>query len=399
MNRTLKRPPLPSTRCRSAAFVLTSVGLCSSCGEVPDGLGDDPSAAIASALLDAPVEDCSKYPFSAEVLLSERVGFGRSATGGDPSRVFHVTSLADSGSGTLREAVSSTNPYYVVFDVEGTIKLKSRLDVRSNKTVDGRGRAVTVDGTWRLAAGTKNVILSDLTLIQPAGFDKSDGDTIEVRGKAASSPGSFETRDLWFHHLGLGRGGDGQLDLRGATNVTVSWSHLYAHAKSMLHWKDSEDGPVPHMRVTVHHNFFEKITRRSPQFSFGLCDSFNNYLYHWYEYGSASNDTAQFLSEANIYEARPGLFCLPGCPDPNSPTHDSDFWVSKKALVAGWDNTKGYIRSTGDLLLNDARVEQNEPTKVFSRSTYYSATIERADDTLRTAIKDGAGPRTRYCKP
>lgn len=354
------------------------------------------SAALRAASL---LEDCSRYPYSAATLLSERAGFGAGVTGGDPTLIYRVTSLADSGPGTLRAALGSTAPYYVVFEVEGTIKLASRMDVLSNKTVDGRGRSIVIDGTLRLPSGTKNVILSDLTVINPSGFASSDGDSIEVRGKGGAQPADFESRDLWFHHLGLGRGGDGQLDLRAATQVTISWSHQYGHAKSMLHWKDTENNPAPGMRVTYHHNYFEKITRRSPQFSYGLADFYNNYVYHWYEFGSGSNDKAQFLSEANIYEARPGVFCLPGCPDPNSPTGDSDFWVSKKALVSGWDNEKGYIRSTKDLLLNDAKVEQYESGKVFSRSTYYRATIETADSALRDAIKSGAGPRVRYCRP
>ena len=305
--------------------------------------------------------------------------------------------LTGSGPGTLRAGLASTASQYIVFDVEGTIKLSSRMDVLSDKTVDGRGRNIVIDGTLRLPAGTRNVILSDVTIQNPAGFAKSEGDSIEVRGRGGSSPADFESRDLWFHHLGLGRGGDGQLDLRAATQVTISYSHLYGHAKSMLHWKDTDGNPAPGMRVTLHHNHFEKITRRSPQFSFGLADFYNNYLEHWYEFGAASNDGAQLLSEANIYEARPGTFCLPGCPDPNSPTHDSDFWVSKKALVSGWDNAKGYSRSVHDFLINDAKVEQHEPSRVFARSTYYRARVDKADDTLRRALKDDAGPRVRYC--
>ena len=233
---------------------------------------------------DTAAEDCAKYPFSAAVLLSERVGFGKSTSGGDPGHVVHVTSLADSGSGTLRAALASSPSPYIVFDVQGTIKLSSRVDVHSDTTVDGRGRDITIDGNLRLPAGTRNVILSDVTVVHPSGFSTSDGDSIEVRGKGGAQPSDFESRDLWFHHLGLGRGGDGQLDLRAASNVTVSWSHFYAHAKAMLHWKDADNQEAPGMRVTYHHNYFDKVTRRSPQFSYGLAEFFNNYLFQWYEF-------------------------------------------------------------------------------------------------------------------
>lgn len=52
----------------------------------------------------------------------------------------------------------------------------------------------------------------------------------------------------------------------------------------MLHWKDADNQEAPGMRVTYHHNYFDKVTRRSPQFSYGLAEFFNNYLFQWYEF-------------------------------------------------------------------------------------------------------------------
>ena len=58
-------------------------------------------------------------------------GFGAYSKGGRGGRVYHVTTLADSGPGSLREAVDAEGPRIVVFDVSGTIQLKKTLAVEN----------------------------------------------------------------------------------------------------------------------------------------------------------------------------------------------------------------------------------------------------------------------------
>lgn len=57
-------------------------------------------------------------------------GYGADATGGRGGIVMQVTSLADSGSGTLRACVQASGPRTCVFRVGGTIRLTSPLKVR-----------------------------------------------------------------------------------------------------------------------------------------------------------------------------------------------------------------------------------------------------------------------------
>ncbi|HRZ98404.1 MAG TPA: Por secretion system protein, partial [Paludibacter sp.] len=90
-------------------------------------------------------------------------GFGKFAKGARASSsptVYRVTNLNDSGTGSFRDAVSSSNRI-VVFDVAGVIKITSRIVVSSNIYIAGQtapGEGITVYGNGFSYSGANNVI-------------------------------------------------------------------------------------------------------------------------------------------------------------------------------------------------------------------------------------------------
>jgi pectate lyase len=362
------------------------------------GSGGTGSAGGSGGGGQAPDPGCESYPYSADALYAELVGFGESATGGDPATPYHVTTLASSGAGSLANALESSEPYWIVFDVNGKITLPGgKVSMESHKTIDGRGRDITIEGTLEIR-DEKNIIVSDVALTNDLeGHCTQAGDVISVRGNG-TTPESYTARNLWFHHLELYNGGDGLLDLRGASLVTISWTHFHTHKKAMLMGPNSDQSPANGMRVTLHHNFFDRVTLRGPQFLFGWAHYFNNYQLEWYEYGAGSLDGAEFYSENNIYQARPGTYCLQSCPDIN-PCGDNDFAVSKDGLVHEWStNGAGSAKSVGDLALEGAELNENDPGGVFDPTTQYTYTAEIATVGLAQAVGDGAGPRLDFCQ-
>ena len=90
-------------------------------------------------------------------------GWGRFAVGARASSsptIYHVTNLKDSGTGSLRDAVSKPNRI-IVFDVSGVIKISSRITFSSNLYVAGQtapGEGITVYGNGCSFSGASNII-------------------------------------------------------------------------------------------------------------------------------------------------------------------------------------------------------------------------------------------------
>lgn len=88
------------------------------------------------------------------------VGGGKYATGGRGGEIYHVTNLNDSGTGSFRDAVSKSNRI-VVFDVSGTIELKSNILCQSNITIAGQtapgGSSITLKN-YKMGMSGDNII-------------------------------------------------------------------------------------------------------------------------------------------------------------------------------------------------------------------------------------------------
>jgi pectate lyase len=175
-------------------------------------------------------------------------GFGAQTAGGSGTEVVHVTSLADSGEGTLRAAVSKSNRR-VVFDVAGTIRLEQHLSVRQS--------FVTIDGS---SAPSPGITLENHGLF----LEGSESHDVVIRGIRVRNPRADGitvkegARSIWIDHVSLDGCGDGNVDVtQRAEDVTVSWSLLTGCAKNMLIKYGAR-------RVSVHHNAFVRSQYRNP---------------------------------------------------------------------------------------------------------------------------------------
>jgi pectate lyase len=237
--------------------------------------------------------DCPFVP----VLLRQREGYGGLATGGLDGEVVYVSSAADSGEGTLRDAVEKARkPTWIRFASDMTIPLKSQIRVRSNVTIDGRGHTVKLLDYGLGIYKSSNVIVTHLTI---------DGQFHTF--SQAVNVANF-SQNVWIDHLDLSRFSDRLLNVKnGATDVTVSWVKFHNHNKVMLLnnitsadlFKNYERDK--NARVTVHHSYFVDTVQRNPRAQFGTFHLYNNLLENWDFYGMSFGLEARAVVEGNIF--------------------------------------------------------------------------------------------------
>ncbi len=222
-------------------------------------------------------------------------GFGAKTKGALSSptgyTTYRVTSLADSGAGTLREAISQGNRL-IVFDVGGTIRLASDLYVVNSY--------LTIDGSTAPSPG--------VTIEQPNDYNttilgRSSGRSVHdiVIGHMrldGLSPGSSTGRgDLWgmdgedgevynivIDHCTAAAARDGAFDIYGQVrDVTISWNFI-KDSEAPLHLSQEESVKY---NISIHHNVFAKNNERQIRLKDdSRVDYVNNVVYGWGWYGS-----------------------------------------------------------------------------------------------------------------
>ena len=122
-------------------------------------------------------------------------GFGATATGGRGGSVYHVTNLNDSGTGSLRDAVSKGGRT-VVFDVGGYVDLESALSVASDITIAGQtapGDGIGTKNYEVSCSSSHNIIIRYMRIRQ--------GDTPKQEKKCALN--MHQGHDMIFDHVSI----------------------------------------------------------------------------------------------------------------------------------------------------------------------------------------------------
>ena len=235
-------------------------------------------------------------------------GFGKFTTGGRGGKVYHVTTLEDNTQrGSLRWANSQAGPRTIVFDVSGTIHLKSALKINANTTL--AGQTAPGDGIcladFPVTLGKNNIIRYVRFRLGNKNVDKHEGDGL----------GAMDSENIIVDHCSVSWSVDECLSVYGSKNITVQWCIASQSMVNCGHEKGSHGygGNWGGSGASYHHNLIAHHTSRTPRLgprpgtqTDERMDMRNNVIYNFGGNGCYGGEGMNVNIVNNYYKPGPG---------------------------------------------------------------------------------------------
>ena len=210
-------------------------------------------------------------------------GHGRYVTGGRGGEVYHVTNLNDSGTGSLRDAVSKAGRT-VVFDVAGIIALKSDLTIKDNITIAGQTApepGITIR-YYTVRPGANNIIR----------FIRIRRGQEQNVNEGADALWQRQKTGYMLDHCSFSWSIDEVASFYDNNNFTMQWCTIGEALVNAGHGKGAHGygGIWGGKLASFHHNMLIHLYNRAPRFNGARYDwkgYTNNKLYSEYNWQNA----------------------------------------------------------------------------------------------------------------
>ncbi|MBR4298802.1 MAG: pectate lyase [Bacteroidales bacterium] len=347
-------------------------------------------------------------------------GGGMYTTGGRGGKVIHVTTLADSGAGSLRAAVNESATRTIVFDVAGIIELKSALSIKNgNLTIAGQtapGDGICIKNYEMKFENAENIIIRYIR------FRMGD----EAKREADALWGRYN-RNIIIDHCSMSWSTDECSSFYANEYFTMQWCILTESLRNSVHGKGQHGygGIWGGKNASFHHNLLSNHDSRNPRIdhpqiygnyvethrgnvdyrcnavynwgsnhTYGGEDGWFNIVNNYYKPGPASSDRKYFVDAYGSY-VKDGTTYADSYPqmylNGNVNTKYPELGAANDASTIYWHNGSGY-GNYNTLLTSaleiDGPQQKNVYTTTHSAEASFNAVCQYAGASLVRDIVD-----------
>lgn len=305
------------------------------------------------------------------------LGGGKYSFGGRGGKVLTVTSLADKGPGTLREALETGGARIIVFNVSGIIKLKSPLIVRApyatiaGQTAPGDGICVAGESVWinthdvvirhvRFRRGETNVGRRD---------DAIGGNPVgNIIIDHVSASWGLDENMSFYRHMYNDSTGKAKEEKLPTVNVTIQNS-IFSEALDT--WNHAFGSTLGGENCTFTRNMWASNAGRNPSIGWnGVFNFTNNIVFNWVHRSIDGGDYTAMYNIINNY-FKPGPATPKDSPvghrilKPESGRSKLGYQVYGRCYVNG-NIMEGYPAITADNWAGGVQVEDQANTDGYT---------------------------------
>ncbi|MCM0665237.1 T9SS type A sorting domain-containing protein [Flavobacterium tyrosinilyticum] len=280
----------------------------------------------------------------------------------------------------------------------GDVVIENANNASSYVTIEGIGDDAVANGWGVRLKSASNIEVSNL------GF-------MNCNSTAGDNVGMQQDNDhVWVHNCDLFYGnagsdadqikGDGALDNKTSTYITLSYNHFWDNGKASL--LGLSEGTTSGLYITYHHNWFDHSDSRHPRVRYYSAHIYNNYYDGVSKYGAGSTLGSSLFVEGNYFRnsKHPMLTSLQG----------SDIWDEANQVnnagtmgtfsgeaggsIKAFNNTFDASNGTNNMRFvayNDPNPLYNISGKISSTTDFDAYVATTRGETVSSTVKSKSG--------
>ena len=283
----------------------------------------------------------------------------------------------------------------------GDVVIENANNAASYVTIEGIGNDAVANGWGVRLKSASNVEVSNL------GF-------MNCNSTAGDNVGMQQDNDhIWVHNCDLFYGnagsdadqikGDGALDNKSSTYITLSYNHFWDNGKASL--LGLSEGTTTGLYITYHHNWFDHSDSRHPRVRYYSAHIYNNYYDGVSKYGSGSTLGSSLFVEGNYFRnsKHPMLTSLQGTDiwDETNQVNNAGtmgtFSGEAGGSIKAFNNTFDASNGTNNMRFvayNDPNPLYNIAGKINSTTDFDAYVASTRGETVSSAVKSKSGANT-----